>query len=237
MFFKNSQKITEEVKRVYDEIASQFDQTRQRVWLEFKFFKPFIKKKARILDLGCGNGRLYKFLKEFNVHYIGLDQSSNLLEKARKNHPELNFELGNMTHLCKFENESLDTVLAIASFHHLPTKKLRKKCLSEIHRTLKKEGYLILTVWNLFQKKYIKYFFQSILGSIIYLGLNQSWNDLWVKWSNHKRKRYYHAFLPNELKNYFSSDQWKIIDLFFVKKGKKVPFSKAFNICMIVKKK
>ena len=204
--------------------------------VEFEHFLTYVEKNSKVLDLGCGNGRLYEVLKEKNVDYLGLDHNSELLKKAKENFPEAQFELGEMVDL-KLEKQAFDTVFCIAAFHHIPTKRMRKEVLIKLHQTLKKEGILILTTWNLFQKKYLIELFKSILRSIFSFGLKGAWNDLWIKWGKYPIKRYYHSFLPSELKNLLDEKLWKIEEFYFTKKGKRVSFGRSFNIVTIVRKK
>ncbi len=233
---KLSTKIRHLVRETYDAIASEFDQTRQHKWLEFDYFSDLIKKKSKVLDLGCGNGRLYDVLKEKHIDYIGIDQSSGMIETARCNHPEVQFKISDMVDL-DFPDHSFDALFSIASFHHLPGKPLRKRAVKEMHRILKKDGLVILTVWNLFQWKYIINLLSSVAIFLIHFGFKTAWNDLWIKWGNSGQRRYYHAFLPRELKRLFDVKHWKIEELYFTKKGSRVNFLRSFNICLIVRKK
>jgi trans-aconitate methyltransferase len=44
-----------------------------------------------ILDLGCGTGHLSKTIAESEARVIGIDNSPNMVETARKNYPDLEF--------------------------------------------------------------------------------------------------------------------------------------------------
>jgi len=232
-FIKN---ISGSVQASYSQFASEFDKTRQRQWPEFDHFLAYTKKGSIVLDLGCGNGRLYEFLKPKQLNYIGVDHNSHLLDIARKNFPEAKFQLDDMMDL-KLEEGAFDNVFCIAAFHHVPTKKMRKKVLADIHKSLKDDGILILTTWNLIQHKYLKPLLKSVFRSISTLGFKGAWNDLFIKWGNFPIKRYYHAFLPKELHGLFNEKDWKIEEFYFTKKGKRVSFLQSFNLVMIVRKK
>jgi len=233
---KITDKIRGLVKEAYGAIAGEFDRTRKRQWLEFQHFLEFIENDVKVLDLGCGNGRFYELLKPKKVDYLGIDNSSSLLEKARENFPDAKFKLGDMVDL-DLSDGSFDAILSIASFHHIPSRKLRKKVVDEMYRVLKSDGVLIITVWNLFQWKYLVNLVKAITSFILHFGFKYAWNDLWIKWGGHIQKRYYHAFLPKEFISYFKKKNWKIEEFYFVRKGTQVRFWRSFNICLIVRKK
>jgi cyclopropane fatty-acyl-phospholipid synthase-like methyltransferase len=48
----------------------------------------YILPGQKVLDLGCGNGRLFKILKNKNVKYVGVDNSEKLLLEAQKQYSE-----------------------------------------------------------------------------------------------------------------------------------------------------
>lgn len=237
-FVKNEfiKETTEKVKASYSQFARQFDQTRKQQWPEFDHFLAYTKKHAKILDLGCGNGRLYDFLKPKQVSYLGVDHNSHLLDLAKKNFPEAKFQLDDIMDL-KLEEEAFDNAFCIAAFHHVPTKKMRQKVLASVHKALKPGGILILTTWNLFQFKYGGQILKSALRSLLTLGLKGAWNDLWIKWGNYPLKRYYHSFLPGELRASFSQKSWEIEELYFTRKGKRVRWFRSFNFVLIARKK
>lgn len=232
---KLTEQIRAQVNKAYEAISDEFDQTRKNKWFEFEYFSEYIKPRSKVLDIGCGNGRLYEILEAKKIDYLGIDNSQALIEKAKINFPEARFEYGDMVHLDLSDN-NYDVIFSIASFHHIPGKKLRQETADGINRVLKPEGILILMVWNLFQWRYLRPLLISITSFICHLGLKYAWNDLWIKWGDNRLKRYYHAFLPKELLKYFQNGNWKIEELYFSKKGNRVKFLSSFNICLIVKK-
>lgn len=196
---KTAQKLLEKVVDDYDNISKEFDQTRKSDWKEFKLFLDYIHNGDHVVDLGCGNGRLFSFLhNHLKIQYHGIDNSKNLLKKAKINNPEAKFSYGDLLETgCS--DSSTDVVAAIASFHHLPSTKLREKSLKEIRRILKENGTLIITAWNLFQPKYKKYIWKARLRHILSFG-RYDWRDTLIPWAKSGVKRYYYAFTAKELK-------------------------------------
>ncbi len=205
---KTAQILLEKVKKDYSHIADEFDVTRQKDWKEFDGFLKYIKKNDSIADLGCGNGRFLKFIApKRKVKYLGIDNNKDLLKKAT---PKENFLHGDLLSL-PLDNESVDVAISIAALHHIPSKKLRKKAVQEIHRIIKKDGILILTSWNLFQKKYKKYIWKAKVKFLLSLG-KYDIRDTFIPWGKTGVDRYYYAFTYKELKTLLLNSGFEIID-------------------------
>jgi len=236
-----SQKILKSVPESYNLIANEFSDTRHYAWEEFKFFKPYLFENAEIVDLGCGNGRLNLFLDQYYLgqkyRYIGIDNSENLLKAAQKKFPRKIFLPGDQIDIPLSENQA-DIVFNIAAFHHIPSPKLRLQALADIKRILKPNGLLIMTVWNLWQKKYFWHNLRAWLKSIITFG-DYAPNDLFIPWRNdHGKKiseRYYHNFLPVELNNLLKKSGFTTLENFTVRNGKKTAFFKGYNYIIIAR--
>jgi len=140
---------------MYDEFAADFSATRQHAWPEFEILAAQIKKNDKILDLGCGNARLRKFLDKKKIprgNYFGFDKSKKLLEIAKKNFPHDHFFCGDFAKKLIFENEKFDVVAAIASFHHLQNFAAQQNFWRESARILRPGGRIFLTNWILPRK-------------------------------------------------------------------------------------
>lgn len=149
--------IIKSVKDTYNTIGGQFSATRNYIWPDLKPFLSKVPSKASVLDVGCGNGRLLLGLPK-DIKYTGIDISRKLLDEAEKAHPETNFIETDITkpniwkHLPKY-----DYIFCVAVMHHIPTKEDQLFILNQIKDHLKPNGKCLITVWNLWQKKYLKY--------------------------------------------------------------------------------
>jgi len=93
---KTQQKLLKLVKTNYNDIAEQFNETRQKhSWQELIKLAKKVKSGSSVLDVGCGNGRLLKILPS-NIKYLGVDSSKKLLNLAQQQHPQttLGFQRG-----------------------------------------------------------------------------------------------------------------------------------------------
>ena len=205
---KKAKKMLNRVKDTYDAIAKEFANTRQNPLKEFYIYVKYIKKTDFIVDLGCGNGRLLLSMPE-KVKYLGIDNNDKLLELAKKTHPKNEFIVGNQLKI-PVEDKTADVLMNIRSFHHIPSKKLREIALGEMKRVLKKDGILIISVWNLWQFKYAKELILAVLRSIITLG-TYDYNDAFIAWGK-KVKRYYHAFRVKELLKLIERSGFTVIE-------------------------
>lgn len=287
-----AQQILQKTKRDYRDLAEVFSASRFRPWLEVKsLIKKYVKDGMKILDLGCGNGRLLELLKEGVVEYVGVDSCERLIQIAKQKpeirnpttahfqwvgspSPYLNLravaksETNSKSQISNskfkipqsrtsplrgrqnskfrfvvadaldlpFEDKSFDLVFAIALLHHIPSKELRLKVLRNCFRVLKPDGFLILTVWNLWQPKLLlKYKIWSMIFGWRPKGLD--WKDIWIPWKlpQGQVQRYYHAFTAGEMKRLLKKAGFKIEELSYVKKGQPAKWFNGWNLAMIAR--
>lgn len=96
----------------------------------------------RILDIGCGTGRLLQVAATRwpEAELIGVDPAPQMLEIAKRRLPEAAFKGGSAEEL-PVSDETADLVLSSISFHHWAD---QKKGLSETTRVLRPDGLLCL---------------------------------------------------------------------------------------------
>jgi SAM-dependent methyltransferase len=97
---------------------------------------------GQVADIGCGTGRVTAHLHAEGVQIFGIDLSPGMLAMARRDHPELRFELGSMLALDLPDGE-LGGVLAWYSTIHVPDDRL-PDAFAEFHRVLASGGHLLL---------------------------------------------------------------------------------------------
>ena len=156
----------------YQKIAKSFSETRQEAWEGWRELLPIIRqwlkeqggedKKWTAIDIGCGNGRLLRFLSQElgdNFDYSGFDGNQNLLELAKEENQ--NFKNADWQ---KWDLLSLDApksfreivgqkqqpvaIFMMAVMHHLPTQGLRKEILEKIAEQIPTGGLLIVSLWQ-----------------------------------------------------------------------------------------
>lgn len=89
-------------KRAIRDLADKLSAERDR-WIErsgcyykeeYRYLQFLIPPGSRILDLGCGTGKLLAFLQPSRG--VGVDFSPGMIAVARRNHPELEFYLADI---------------------------------------------------------------------------------------------------------------------------------------------
>ena len=81
---KTAKDILKNVKKTYSTIAEDFSGTRKMDWAEFELILPYISDGDKVADIGCGNGRFYKFINsKKKIKYIGIDNRSKTPKQSR----------------------------------------------------------------------------------------------------------------------------------------------------------
>lgn len=99
-----------------------------------RFISPYVKilPNCKILDFGCGNGRLARnFLPE---NYLGVDINQKLLSEAKEKNPEHRFET--IKFLSSDQTLKFELIFALASLIHLER-------FSQLDKTLHLMGLLM----------------------------------------------------------------------------------------------
>jgi len=252
-------KVKQTIKEFYDNQAEKFSQTRTKIWPEFNYIAQEVEKllvwkdKIKILELGCGDGRLCRFLAEKfpgKIEYIWVDISEGLIRIAKKLsenyqiNSQISFIVSDMLdYLENVEPETFDFIVAVASFQHIPTRWERLLILKHIYRILKYGGEVMMFNWS-FSKWFFKKYKWQVLKSFI-LGVLSLWtkaiNDIMVPWKTESKTfyRYYHIFFLFELKKLFKQAWFVIKEACYINKRGEKTISRmdSRNSCIVWIKK
>ena len=97
-------------------------------------------KNSTVLDLGCGNGALSQSLYDKGCIVKGIDASKELLDIARKNHPDIEFIQADATSFTL--QDPVDVVFSNAVFHWIE-KERQMDMLKCVYNALKENGQFI----------------------------------------------------------------------------------------------
>jgi ubiquinone/menaquinone biosynthesis C-methylase UbiE len=159
----------EKFRQYFENVAPKYDKYRQRFsyyWNSIiKQTNYFICDTDSVIEIGCGTG--LSLSKTKGQRKVGLDFSQNMIEIARKNHPDIEF------HICEAEkieiDEKFDVILlsnVIGYFDDVLV------VLHEIQKLCKPSTRIIITYYN--------HFWEPLLRLAEMLGLkkripNQNW--------------------------------------------------------------
>jgi len=130
---------------VYDAIAQRYAAIFDKDLSDIPYldrFLSYVRKGGKILDLGCGTGRLTRHLADRGFEVVGVDFSEEMLKIARRNHRGIKFVYGDMRKI-KFSKGSFDAVSVAYSLFHLEKKEV-PAVLGKIGKVLKPGGILFL---------------------------------------------------------------------------------------------
>lgn len=211
--------IKSELKETFDTIAPHFDITRYKPWPESKRFISTLQKGSTVLDMGCGNGRNSIYLAKEGMKVIGIDFSRGLL-KIAKNKVEWR-EVADRVNLLEGEvgslplkNDSVDSVLFIATLHHLPTPQERLQSLLEIKLCLKPGGAVLISAWAQEQDK----FKEDLEKSKENKEEGFEYGDVFLPWKMREGcvfQRYYHLFSKEEFEDLIGKSGLEVKKIFF----------------------
>lgn len=97
---------------------------------------------ARVVEIGCGPGRITAYLAGLGLDMLGIDLSPAMIEQARRCHPDLDFQVGQMTALDLPPGEAAGLV-AWYSLIHIPPDE-HPAVLTGFRRVLAPGGHLLL---------------------------------------------------------------------------------------------
>lgn len=158
-----SQELLERMRRDWDararENARHYVATAKDDWTEEEFFRTGEINVAdevltdminicqgrdpaamRVLEIGCGAGRLTRALSEIFGRVDGVDVSGEMIERARHalgSRPNIRFHQNNGVDLATFGGAEFDFSFSYIVFQHIPSKEIIENYVREVHRVLK----------------------------------------------------------------------------------------------------
>ena len=181
---QNKRRIAKQFSRAalhYDALANvQLD-----IALDAQAMLP--KHSARLLDIGCGTGRITQRLSEQSGQLLAMDLAFGMLQQAKVNHmlTPIIWLQGDAEHL-PFKSSSVDTVFSSMALQWCSHPKL---VMNELHRILAPKGHAVLAIMT--------------DGSLT--ELTQSWRN--IDASRHVNKFYEsHTWLKSAINSGFNVD-------------------------------
>lgn len=139
--------LNDEVRKGYNKVADQYLKYRD----QFKNNKHLdrlvnlLPIKSTVLDIGCGAGiPIDSYLIQKGYYVKGIDISEKQIKLAKKNVPQGEYILGDMSQFTEGEY-SVDAVVSFYAIFHTPRER-HFDLLKKIYSFLKKDGLLLVTM-------------------------------------------------------------------------------------------
>jgi len=140
---------TSDVEISYDRVSDEYV---QRIYHELEHkpldrqlldrFAASVRDIGLACDMGCGPGHVARYLHERGARVCGIDLSHQMVERARRLNPEIDFRQGDVLAL-EVENDTWVGIAAFYSIIHIPRGDV-VRALRELRRVLRPGGVLLL---------------------------------------------------------------------------------------------
>jgi ubiquinone/menaquinone biosynthesis C-methylase UbiE len=205
--------MVENQEKIWDRIAPLWNRYKvEESEKKLDIINEFINgDEKKVLDLGCGSGRNFFDLGgKFKGEIYAVDFSGEMIKIAEKN--AKNFKAKIIVQKADilslpFKDNFFDKVIFMATLHCIETKEGRHKAIEELHRVLKKEGSVLISVWNKNSKRW-----RNKKKEII-----SSW-----KIGEEKVYRNYYIYDEKELIDELENRGFKVIKKYFGEKSRNI---------------
>lgn len=177
---------TDDVKEHFnlEGVVQEYVGAAERIGLwksEEAVFSRIFKKNQRLLELGCGTGRIALGLaaNEYN-NITAVDFALNMVIEAErlreKKGLDVRFRVGDVRDLNEFQNGEFDGVIfGFNGLMHIPKKVEREVAMREVYRVLAPGGHFIFTThdranpkWSVFWIGETKRWYQGKQSGLLY---------------------------------------------------------------------
>ena len=205
----------------YQSFAVQFSATRKRLQPGVQRILARLSSDARILDLGCGNGELWRNLRERGHQgaYFGLDFSSELLKISAtpgetSQAAFIQADIASPDWDQSFQEGDFDVILAFAALHHIPSTRLRKQILDKLRKLIAPDGIFYHSEWQFLNSARLRERIQPWESVNIDVGKLEA-GDYLLDWrQGGYGLRYVHHFERDELARLAQESGFKIWETF-----------------------
>ncbi len=139
------------VRDAYDtgaeDLATRLPDARAEAALDLAMIDAFAEAvrsggDARVLDAGCGAGRMSRYLARRGCLVEGVDLSAGMISMAQRDHPDLMFTVGSLSDL-PYPDDEFAGVMLWYSIIHTPPGGLAR-IFAEVTRVLRPAGHVLL---------------------------------------------------------------------------------------------
>lgn len=128
---------------IYDRVMNHVDYRQWALYLK-KIFRKTGIPNGRLLDIGCGTGRLIQELKQLNFEIEGCEPSTTMLAVARKRNPDTKYWQDSLPQLTNLIGEKYAAVTCLYdTINYLPDLNTISMALRKIYNLLLPGGICV----------------------------------------------------------------------------------------------
>ncbi len=110
--------------------------------IDIDLFLKYVSKDSKILDVGCGYGRILNELAGAGyTDLIGIDSAENMISRGKRENPNLNL-IANPNDKIPFGDNCFDAIILFGVLTCVPENKSQRELLNDIERVLKPGGVI-----------------------------------------------------------------------------------------------
>ena len=218
-----AQRLLELNRAFYDAHAEDFADSRPRLAAGMVQTLTQIAPGARVLEVGCGDGKVGRWLMRHArpAAYLGLDFSEGMLSRARRysiEWPELHFASADLTDPDwprALPPHPFDWALMFATLQHIPGDEARASVVRALAQCLAPGGTLVMSNWQFTRSARLR---QRIRAweSIGLSAAEVDDNDYLLTWERKGRHglRYVHVVETHEAERWAAEAGLTIVEVF-----------------------
>jgi 2-polyprenyl-3-methyl-5-hydroxy-6-metoxy-1,4-benzoquinol methylase len=152
-------KLLEINRSFYSRFSGEFSDSRPSERFNLEPFRAVLSNNIRLLDAGCGNGRLADRLAQAGLalNDVGIDGSPALIAIAKERAVDLvspsHFRVVDLAvpdwSRALADVAPFDVIVALAVLHHIPSFALRVQVVREMRSLAQPDGTLVLSNWQI----------------------------------------------------------------------------------------
>lgn len=117
--------------------------------INIDLLSKYVSPSAKIVDYGCGYGRLVSQLSDQHFsNIIGFDTSDNLVKQGQENETSNLFHIENIDSL-PLDNDSVDCILLFAVLTCIPSNYSQQKLINALYSKLRTNGIIYISDYYL----------------------------------------------------------------------------------------
>lgn len=104
--------------------------------------------RGRVLELGCGAGRVTGYLATISDQTHGIDISPAMVAFCQRTYPSVTFRQGDLRDMSAYDNDSFDVIFGPNNVLDVLTDDERQRAFDELRRLIAPDGLLIFSTHN-----------------------------------------------------------------------------------------